>query len=37
MTDAFLGEHEANLAGKRAERELEELPHGEAALATRGP
>ena len=33
VADAFLGEHEPDLPGKRAERELEELPHGGAALA----
>jgi hypothetical protein len=33
MADAFLGEHEADLAGKGAEGELKELPHGGAALA----
>ena len=35
MPHALLGEDEANLAGKGAERELEELPHGGAALALR--
>src|SRR6185503_12660126 len=33
MADAFFREHQTDLAGKGAERELEELPHGGAALA----
>ena len=33
MADALLCEHEPNLARKGAQRELEELPHGAAALA----
>ena len=33
MADALLCENEPDLARKRAERELEELPHGGAALA----
>ena len=33
--NAFLGEDEADLAGEGAQRELEELPHGRAALAAR--
>jgi hypothetical protein len=32
MADAFLGEDQANLARKGAQRELEELPHGGPAL-----
>ena len=36
MADALLGEDQADLARKGAERELEELPHGAAALAASG-
>src|SRR5260221_10120341 len=35
MADAFLGEDEPDLARKGAEGELEELPHGAAALAAK--
>jgi hypothetical protein len=33
MADSLLGQDEPDLAGKGAERELEELPQGRAALA----
>ena len=36
VRDALLGEHQADLAREGAERELEQLPHGAAALARRG-
>ena len=36
MADTLLGEDQADLARKGAERELEELPHGAAALAAKG-
>ena len=36
MADAFLGQDQPDLARKGAERELEELPHGAAALARGG-
>src|SRR5437763_10212009 len=35
MADTLLGEDQADLARKGAERELEELPHGAAALAAK--